>query len=110
MKSECCLNPKEKSADKKMIIHPEHFQNLSRLKKVEGQVKGIMKMIEDRRYCVDILIQIRAVASALNAIEMDIFEKHIGMCVSEAMQSKDKAAIQIKTEELISLISKRIKL
>lgn len=88
--------------------NPDHTSNLARLRKVEGQVKGIMKMIDEGRYCVDILIQFRAIASALNAIEMDIMEKHIQSCVTDAVSSKDKQAGQTKINELVKLISKRI--
>ena len=82
--------------------------SLSRLKKIKGQLGGLEKMIEDQRYCVDILVQFRAVIAALSAIEKSVFERHITGCVNEAILSKDKIVIKEKVEELTKLISKRL--
>ncbi|MBC7690235.1 MAG: metal-sensitive transcriptional regulator [Methylotenera sp.] len=87
--------------------HPTHSKTLPRLKRVEGQLKGICAMIEDRRYCVDILIQMRAAMSALRAAEMEIFQSHVKSCVREAMNSKDPKAADQKVDELIGLLTKR---
>lgn len=65
-------------------------------------------MISDGRYCVDILIQFQAVASALRAIESSIFETHLKGCVTDAMASKNSAEMEKKTQELMSLIFKRL--
>lgn len=86
--------------------HPNHQSALSRLRKIRGQIEGIERMILDRRYCPDILVQFRAVHSALKAIEAPIFEKHLRHCVSESMQSKQKQEVEKKIEELIDLFSK----
>lgn len=88
--------------------HPDYRALLPRLRRVEGQISGIQRMISDGRYCVDILIQFQAVASALRAIESAIFEKHVKGCVTDAMASKNSAEMEKKTQELMSLIFKRL--
>lgn len=87
-----------------MKNHPDHTENLPRLTCVAGQIEGIKKMITEGRYCTDILMQIRAVRSAMKSIETNILEKHLQSCVAESFQSdvdKDK-----KIEELKMLFSK----
>ena len=58
-------------------MHPSHENQLVRLKKVEGQIRGIQTMIEEQRYCMDILPQIRALTGALRKIESGILERHL---------------------------------
>ena len=96
------------SEEIKQKEHPDHTSALARLRKIKGQINGLEKMIEDKRYCVDILIQFRAIASALNAIETSIFERHIKSCVRDAVDSKDESEIEKKVDELTKLISKRL--
>lgn len=79
---------------------------LRRLKKIEGQVKGIHKMVENEKYCVDILIQIAAVRAALNKVGLIIFEDHTRGCVAQAMETKNQDE---KINELIATIEKFIK-
>lgn len=59
---------------------------LKRLKRIEGQVRGIQKMIEEDRYCVDILIQISAIESALKQVGFSVTERHMNHCVSDAIR------------------------
>ena len=88
--------------------YPSHSEFIPRLKRIEGQVAGIQKMISDRRYCVDILIQFQAVSAALMAIEKVIFEKHLKSCVKNTVESKNSIEIEQKTKELINLVFKRL--
>lgn len=88
--------------------HPDHTSALARLKKIKGQINGLEKMIESKRYCVDILTQFRAIASALNVIEMSVLERHIKNCMIEAAKSKNEVALQEKITEIAKLISKRL--
>lgn len=90
------------------LRHPDHTSAIARLKKIKGQIIGIEKMISEQRYCVDILVQFRAVAAALNAVEISVFKKHIEHCVREAFQSEDKTKIDTKIFELTELVSKRL--
>ena len=63
----------------------DHTSHLPRIKKIEGQVRGISKMIEEERYCIDILTQFKAVRSALKSLESKILEEHLSHCVHEVV-------------------------
>lgn len=77
---------------------------LNRLKRVEGQVRGIARMVEDDRYCIDVLTQIRAVRAALNKVETEILKGHLSHCIEGAIVSGDKAEQRAKAAELIELL------
>ena len=83
-----------------------HQEQLQFLKKIEGQVAGLQKMIEQKRYCVDILIQIRSVIGALHRVEGEVFRKHLGCCVVQAIKGKSEVEKQKKIDEVIELIDK----
>ena len=89
-------------------MHPSHEDQLVRLNKIDGQVKGIKKMIESRRYCVDIVTQIKAVTSALGKVEQEILKTHIQNCLRSAVESKEPDDIKEKIDEIMMLLSKRI--
>ncbi|MEA4900420.1 metal-sensitive transcriptional regulator [Desulfitobacterium sp.] len=80
---------------------------LRRLKKVEGQVKGIQRMIENDKYCVDVLVQVAAVRAAMNKVGTMIFEYHSRGCLKKAIEdvSDKDAAI----EDLVTVLTKFIK-
>ena len=78
-----------------------------RLSRIEGQVRGLQKMIEDDRYCVDILVQIKAISAALKKVEGELLKDHADHCVASAIASDDTAARQEKVAELIDLLMKR---
>ena len=82
---------------------PDHQEQLNRLSKIDGQIKGVRKMIEERRYCVDIVAQIRAVKGALRQVEMGVLERHIHHCVKDAAVSGEGEAMESKMEELVRL-------
>ena len=67
----------------------EKDQLINRLKKIEGQVRGIQKMIENDRYCVDILVQVSAINAALKKVSLNLLEKHTHHCVSDAINNGD---------------------
>lgn len=83
-----------------------HEEQLDFLKKIEGQVRGIQKMIEEKRYCIDIITQIQAVIGALSKVEQDIFKKHINGCVAGSLKGKSEMEREKKINEVIDLISK----
>ena len=70
---------------RKMEQNPNHEDNIVALRRIEGQVRGVQKMIEDREYCVDILNQIQAVKGALASVEENILQKHFRHCVTAAI-------------------------
>lgn len=69
--------------------HEEKERLIKRLKRVEGQVRGIQKMIEEDRYCIDILVQISAIESAMKQVGYAITERHMKHCVSDAIKAGD---------------------
>lgn len=88
--------------------HPNHSKELIKLKRASGQIEGIMGMIEENRYCPDILIQIRAAKSALQSVEHSILKTHLEHCVHDVLQSKDKDKTATKIHELIEMIGRHI--
>lgn len=80
--------------------------SLARLRKIEGQVKGIQRMIENDRYCIDIINQITAAGKALDQVSLVVMKGHLETCVSDAIQ---KGQSNEKIEELINSLYKFIK-
>lgn len=83
-----------------------HEEQLVFLKKIEGQIRGVQRMIEEKRYCVDILTQIHSIIGALYRVENEIFRKHIDGCVVHALRGKSEIEKQKKIDEIIELISR----
>ncbi len=82
----------------------EIAQLTARLKKIEGQVRGIQKMVEDERYCIDILVQISAVNSALKKVGMNILKRHTSYCITDALTKNDEDSSNESIEELMQII------
>ena len=87
-----------------MKKHPSHVDNLVALRRIEGQVRGVQKMITDRKYCIDILNQIYAVKGALARVEEKILEKHLQNCVTQAVRGSSEKEKQQKLSEILKLI------
>lgn len=83
-----------------------HQEQLEYLKKIEGQIRGVQKMIEDKRYCVDIITQIHSIIGALYRVENEIFKKHIDGCVVSALKGKSEREKEQKISEVIELVSR----
>lgn len=83
---------------------------VKRLHRIEGQVRGIERMVEDDRYCIDILTQISAATTALDALALRILEQHVNHCVAGAFASGDQADAQIKTQELLEAVERFAKM
>ena len=89
-----------------MTHHPDHDIQLPRLRRIEGQVRGIQKMISERRYCVDILTQLHALEGAIQQVEKNILEEHLNHCVQQAITQSDPEAAQQKIQEIVQLLKK----
>ena len=76
---------------------------LKRLNRVEGQVRGIARMVEADRYCIDVVTQIEAARAALARIESDLLRQHLGHCVHRAMNSKNASDQEKVIEELVGV-------
>ncbi|MBR2517480.1 metal-sensing transcriptional repressor [Geobacillus sp.] len=74
--------------DKKMVPRTEQEieRIIKRLKRIEGQVRGVQKMVEDNRYCIDSLVQISAIRAALNQVGLQLLERHVSHCVAKAIR------------------------
>jgi DNA-binding FrmR family transcriptional regulator len=82
--------------DKDMLV--------KRLHRIEGQVRGVERMVEDDRYCIDILTQISAVSTALESLALKILDGHVRHCVAGALTSGDEEDAATKTEELLEAV------
>jgi DNA-binding FrmR family transcriptional regulator len=78
----------------------------SRLRRIEGQVRGIQKMVEDDRYCIDVVTQIAAAKAALRRVEEEILRDHVAHCVEHAINSGDKADQRRKIAELMDVVGR----
>jgi CsoR family transcriptional regulator, copper-sensing transcriptional repressor len=79
---------------------------ISRLKRIEGQVGGLIRMVEEDRYCVDVLTQINAVRAALHKVEEQILRDHVSHCVANAFSSGNVVEQTRKVEELVATIGR----
>jgi DNA-binding FrmR family transcriptional regulator len=79
---------------------------VKRLHRIEGQVRGVEKMVEDDRYCIDVLTQIAAVNTALESLAFKILDEHVRHCVAGALTSGDEADAHAKTEELLEAVQR----
>ena len=84
-----------------------HAETLNRLARIAGQVQGIKRMVEEEKYCIEIITQIQAARSALRSVEMNILQKHMHHCVSEAFESGSKENADEKMEELLRVMKKQ---
>ena len=89
-----------------MPTYPKHNALLPRLRRIEGQVRGIARMVEERRYCIDVIQQLTAARKALDQVSLQIMNGHINSCVSDAIRRQDGAA---KVTELMQTITRFVK-
>ena len=82
----------------------DHSSELKRLSRIKGQVEGVERMIQDQRYCPEIVHQIKAARSALKMLELSIIEGHMKHCVKTAVASKNSEVIQEKMDEILLLL------
>ncbi len=79
---------------------------VKRLSRIEGQVRGLARMVEENRYCIDIVTQIEAVRAALRRVEEEILRDHVAHCVEHAITSGDKADQRRKVAELMDVMGR----
>lgn len=89
-----------------MMNQEEKKQAVTRLKRIEGQIRGLQKMVEEERYCIDILTQTASVVSALRGVEDLVMNQHLNTCVADAMKSEDPEAKRQKIDEVMTVLSK----
>ena len=82
------------------MSHPDHTDNLVALKRIEGQVRGVRKMIEEKRYCMEIVNQTKAIKSGLVRVESKVLEKHLRSCINQVLNKKE---MEEKISELVKV-------
>ena len=85
---------------------PRHDDNLARLARIEGQVRGVRRMVEEGDYCIDILTQIQAVRSALQSVGERILRRHMERCVVAAVRNGEPVEISKKLDEVMSVFNR----
>jgi CsoR family transcriptional regulator, copper-sensing transcriptional repressor len=83
---------------------------IKRLHRIEGQVRGIERMVEDDRYCIDILTQVGAVKTALESLALQLLDGHVSHCVNDALASGDPDAAAEKSSELLAAVQRFAKI
>lgn len=86
---------------------PDKAQLLNRLNRIEGQVRGVTRMVDEDRYCIDVLTQIRAVRAALAKVETEMLKTHLSHCIEGAIVSGDADEQRRKAAELITLLERQ---
>ncbi|HET7304961.1 MAG TPA: metal-sensitive transcriptional regulator [Segeticoccus sp.] len=81
---------------------------LKRLRRIEGQVRGLQRMVEDDTYCIDVLTQVSAVTKALQSVSLGLLEDHVGHCVVDAARESDEAA-SVKVREASDAIARLVR-
>jgi CsoR family transcriptional regulator, copper-sensing transcriptional repressor len=79
---------------------------IKRLRRIEGQVRGIERMVEDDRYCIDVLTQVSAVSKALESVAFEVLDDHVRHCVTGAIASGDKQEAAAKSQELLDAVQR----
>ena len=87
-------------------MHQNRDAALRRLSRLEGQVRGIARMVEEDRYCVDVLMQIAAVRAALKGVEKLVIDDHAAHCIEDALASRDRDDQRAKFTELLELLDR----
>lgn len=100
----CCCTHRTKERT------PEEYKSLiNRLNRIEGQVRGIRKMVESNAYCPDILVQSAAVTAAMNAFNKELLSDHIRTCVAHDIREGDPATADASIDELLRVLQKLMK-
>lgn len=83
-----------------------HEAELVRLRRIEGQIRGVQKMIEEKRYCVDILTQLTSIVGAIKGVEENILERHLKGCVHQSFTKGNKDDKAKKIDEVVEVLKK----
>ena len=86
-------------------MHPSHQDEIPKINRALGQVEAVKRMVDDGKYCIEIITQLRAARAALKSVEMSILERHMGSCLARAC-NKDDASRAKQVSEIITLLKK----
>jgi DNA-binding FrmR family transcriptional regulator len=101
----------EAEADKKAIfVDPQlKSENLTRLRRIEGQIRGLQKMVEDERYCADIITQVASVQEALRGVAKSLMRNHLHHCAAQSIRKGTEKEASAMYDELLDLIYKHLR-
>jgi DNA-binding FrmR family transcriptional regulator len=99
--------PSRASPGRPASERPAKAARLRRLSRIEGQVRGLSRMLAEDRYCIDVVTQIAAVRAALAKVEAEILEEHVAHCVEHAIASGERADQRAKVAELMDVLARR---
>lgn len=100
--NDCCSAPHETAPG----YHADKTAYVRRLKRIEGQVRGLQRMLEDDTYCIDVLTQVSAVKRALEAVSLGLVEDHVRHCVRDAATDGSPAVIDEKLTEVLTVVKR----
>jgi DNA-binding FrmR family transcriptional regulator len=103
----CACGSRPGDGEHAVGVDPEIKQNIgTRLRRIEGQVRGLQKMVEDERYCADVLMQISSVQEALRGVGRTLLHNHLRHCATEAIRSGDPDQAEQMYQEIVDLFYK----
>jgi DNA-binding FrmR family transcriptional regulator len=105
------VKPSRSRAERKAVVVDAGIKqaNRHRLRRIEGQIRGLQKMVEADRYCPDVIIQIASVQEALRSVARNLMKNHLHHCAAEALRSGKRAETERMYEELLELIYKHLR-
>jgi DNA-binding FrmR family transcriptional regulator len=107
VKSPCACGARAADGSHESTVDPEIKHSIgTRLRRIEGQVRGLQKMIEEERYCADVLMQLSSVQEALRGVGRSLLHNHLKHCVTETIRTNDPAQADAVYEELMELMYK----
>lgn len=107
---DCCACSLQSKVRHAVSVEPELKQsNLLRLRKIEGQIRGLQKMIEEDRYCADIVVQVASVQEGLRAVARRLMQNHLRHCATEAIKNGTQEQAEAMCNELLDLIYKHLR-
>ncbi|HEX2251140.1 MAG TPA: metal-sensitive transcriptional regulator [Gemmatimonadales bacterium] len=104
-RSPCACGARTGDGNQGSTVDPDIKHSIgTRLRRIEGQVRGLQKMIDEERYCADVLMQLSSVQEALRGVGRELLHNHLKHCVAETIRSKDPAETDAMYEELMDLM------
>jgi DNA-binding FrmR family transcriptional regulator len=95
---------------KAIAVDPEiRGRNVRRLRRIEGQVRGLQRMVEEERYCADIMVQLASVQEALRSVGRELMRNHLKHCATAAIRRGDEQAAEAMYDELIDLMYRNVR-
>jgi DNA-binding FrmR family transcriptional regulator len=106
----CACGALHRAGDHAIAVDPEIKRSvLTRLRRIEGQIRGIHKMVEEERYCADVLMQVSSVQEALRGVGRAMLHNHLRHCATEAIRSDDPARAEAMYDEIMELMYRTVR-